>query len=390
MPTNIANIIAGPALIQFRGASIYSKGDIILNTSLETFTIEVDRYREVDERLKQTTIGLRFTPAGEWENLGVLYPYASTLLGDFITPVRTVASVDATANTITLDRSLPVGSAVRLSSDTTLPAGTDASTLYYLGGGTLNAYTLHSTYALAIAGTSPVDITDVGTGTHKVAGQEPLVIHSFDGRKLTFHNAAIVQMPGINGSAVETLLEEVGFECFPKVNTAWSTANSWYTETAAALTDTTFDPAAIITQPYTMAWGSSPWASFATKAGVKVGFALQLEAVETDADGILTRKLAGLKVTARAQPMGISTAQLLSALAIQGATAVRGRSLSGSDLNISATGVYVRLYGAALKGGPQQFSSKLDRIGELEWVATRTFSAGAPNDLFFVGTAAPA
>ncbi len=390
MSSNITQIIGGPALVQFRGKSFYSKGDIILDTSLDTFAIEVDRFRKVDERVANSRIGLKFTPAGEWENLDVLFPYASTLLGDLITPVRTIASVDATANTITLDRALPVGSAVRLQSDTTLPAGTDATTLYYLGGGTLLAYTLHATYALAIAGTSPLDITDAGTGTHKAAVQEPLVIHTFDGRKLTFHNAALVQMPSITGSAVQTLLGEVAFECFPKVNTSWATANSIYTEAAAALTDTTFDPAAIITQPYTVAWGSSPWDALATKNGVQVSFTLALEAVETDSDGILTRRLAGIEVTAKLQPIGITLAQLLSKLKLQDTGAIRGRSLSGSDLNISATGVYVRLYGAALIGGPQQFSSRLDRIGELEFRATRTFSTGTPNDLFFVGTAAPA
>jgi len=189
---------------------------------------------------------------------------------------------------------------------------------------------------------------------------------------------------------VQTLLGEVAFECFPKVNTSWVTANSFYTEAAAALTDTSFDPAAIITQPYTVAWGSSPWDALATKNGVQVSFALALEAVETDTDGLLTRRLAGLEVTAKAQPIGITVAQLLSKLTIQDTGAVRGRSLSGSNLNISATGVYIRLYGAALLGGPQQFSSRLDRIGELEWRATRTFSTGTPNDLFYVGTAAPA
>jgi len=308
MPVNVTNIIAGPALVKFDGATFYSKGDIKLTAEHETFDIEVDRFRKVDERAKNEMLKISFTPAGEWESLAVLFPYAGTLLG----------------STITEDPNLP------------------------------------------------------------------LEIHTFAGKKLTFHNAAVTKMPNIKGSAIETLLGEVEFEAFLKNNTAWSAANSRFTIADAALVDATFDPAAILTQAYTVGWGAvSPWDAMSTKKGVDIDFNLALEPIETDADGIVSRRLSGLEVSVKAQPMGISEADMLNKLLFQGAGAVRGRSLSGDDLNVSATGVYIRVYGAALKGGPQSFSSKEDRIGELEWLATRTFAAGVPNPLFFVGTAAP-
>jgi hypothetical protein len=106
-------------------------------------------------------------------------------------------------------------------------------------------------------------------------------------------------------------------------------------------------------------------------------------------DGVLTRRLSGITVTARAVPMGLSESDIMTKLLLQGAGAARGRSLSGANLEISATGFWVRLYGAALRGGPQLFGTKSDRIGELTWVATRTFATGVPNPLFFVGTANP-
>lgn len=309
MPINVTTIIAGPALVKFDGATFYSKGDIKLTTEHETFDVEVDRFRKVDVRSKEETIKIAFTPAGEWESLAVLYPYAATLLG----------------STITSDPN------------------------------------------------------------------KALDIHTFAGKKLTFHNAALTKMPNIKGSAVETLLGEVEFEAFVKNNTAWSAANSRYTIATEALVDASFDPANILTQAYTVGWGAvAPWDAMSTKKGVDVDFSLALEPIETDADGIVSRRLSGLEVSVKCQPMGITEADMLNKLLFQGAGAVRGRSLSGDDLNVSAAGVYVRVYGAALKGGPQSFSSKEDRIGELEWMATRTFVAGAPNPLFFVGTEAPA
>jgi hypothetical protein len=46
----------------------------------------------------------------------------------------------------------------------------------------------------------------------------------------------------------------------------------------------------------------------------------------------------------------------------------------------------VTIYGAALKNGPQSYGSGTDRLGQLDWAATRTFTAGAPNPLFALGT----
>ena len=72
--------------------------------------------------------------------------------------------------------------------------------------------------------------------------------------------------------------------------------------------------------------------------------------------------------------------------------AARGRSLAtyGNNLNLSAVAgnLGVKLFNAALRGGPEMFSSKLDRVGELTWVATRTYNAGVPQPLFYVGAQA--
>jgi hypothetical protein len=393
MSQKVAFIIGGPALVQYRGASFYSQGDISVQALLETFPVVVDRFQEVDQRVREQPIKIQFTPAGEWENLAVLYPYASTILGELITPVRTFGTVTAAADTIQIvAHGLPAGSAIRPSSSGTLPAGLTALALYYVNVVDADTIKLYDTYAHAIAGgaTGLVDITGTGSGTHKLVVNEPLTIHPFDGQeKIVFHNAAVTAMPNTGVSTTKTLLGQVEFEAFLKEGANWSDANSRFTISNASLTDTTFDPASILTQAATMAWGSAPWDSFSTKNGVVVSYALTLEPIMTDTDGILTRRFAGLTVQAKAQPMGLSAADLTTKMLLQDTGAKRGRSLSGSDLNISATNFYTRLYGAALVGGPLGYGSKTDRIGELTWQATRTFSSGVPNPLFFVGTSAP-
>ena len=109
--------------------------------------------------------------------------------------------------------------------------------------------------------------------------------------------------------------------------------------------------------------------------------------MEDDASGVLTRRISSLTATAKAQPMGPDLAALMTALLLQGAGATRGRSLAGTDLDLAGTGVFVRLYDAALTGGPAQWATKADRIGELTWQATR--KGGAADPLFLLATASP-
>jgi hypothetical protein len=393
MPTDITKIIGGPALVMFGGASFYSKGNIVLESAIDTFDINVDRYRKVDERAQEMPLRVRFTPAGEWEALSVLYPYPNAVLGELITPTRKLSALETVQSTFVAAAGVANGSRVFVSTTGVLPAGWSASIGYFLGkqASPANTYSLYDTRANALvgAGTGKATITDVGTGTVSLIVQEQLVIHSFAGERYTFHNAAVTQMPNINASTIATLFDEVIFECFLKNNTAWSAVDARFTLDTSPLSDTSFDPAAIITQAYLLDWGAAPWAALSTKTGVQINFGLQLEAVMTDADGIVTRRLAGVEASAQATPMGISEADLMAALQMQGASAGRGKTLVKNDLTLTGTGVYIKLSGAALKGGPQNFSSAEDRIGQLNWVATRTFSGGVPNPLFFVGIAAP-
>ena len=77
-------------------------------------------------------------------------------------------TVDAGSDVVTTGTTigLSTGDQVNLTTDGTLPAGTAASTNYYVNVATGVTFTLHTTLSDANAGTSPVNITDTGTGTH--------------------------------------------------------------------------------------------------------------------------------------------------------------------------------------------------------------------------------
>src|SRR4051812_43920324 len=155
MSSNLDKIIGGPALVKYRGASFYSQGDILLQTQLSTFDIVVDRYAKVDERVADQPIRVSFTPAGEWENLGVLWPYANTLLGDYITPVNQIATVDAAGNFVTIyGGAVGEGQAVFLtvSDGGTAPGGLATGVLYFLRQASPGEYSFYDTLEHAQAG----------------------------------------------------------------------------------------------------------------------------------------------------------------------------------------------------------------------------------------------
>lgn len=390
MSTNLATIIGGPCLVQYKGETFRSKGDVSVNLSLETFDIVTDLYGAVDKRVSGQPVTVSFAPEGRFASLAVLFPYLAAAIGSLITPRHLCGAVVAADDTIAVaDTDLPAGTPVSFGVIGTMPAGITAATLYYLSADAAGLRTVHASSAAAIAGTGKIDLTDAGTGTLSFIEQWPLVIVGNDGTRATFHNAAVSKMPTLSLKSTETLWGDVEFECFPKNGVAWVTANSLYTIDAASFSDSGFDPADIITQPYSGAWGSSPWDAFFTKAGWVIDNTLSLEAIEDDASGVISRRIASIGFTAKAQPEGPDLAAMLAALTLQGAGSVRGRSLSGENLDITGTGVFVRLYAAALTGGPAQWSSKNDRIGELTWAANRTFTGGAANPLLFIGASSP-
>jgi hypothetical protein len=319
MPAQRSSILRGPAIVTFDSQKFYTKGDIKVNINLDTFEVDSSAYGKLDERTTQRKAEVSFTPVGEWEATTTLFPYRTMNIG-----------------------------------------------------------------------------TSIFTGTDK-----PLVIHTLDGKTLTFKAAAVTKCPDIIFSATKTRFGEVTFTCIGSDNTAWTVTDSLLAIASSAFSDTTLDPANIKTEPIFGQWGTtSPWGGalagdgFHTAEGFVISHDLSFQNLDIDSEGMIDMMLAKISLRAKAKPIGatitgafvaVTETDVITALKIQGAGNLRGKSLAGSDLVIKLAAdnsVLFRLKGAALHDGDYEFGHAALRLGELEWVATRTLSAGVVQPLF--------
>lgn len=235
-------------------------------------------------------------------------------------------------------------------------------------------------YATSALGSSVFGATD-----------SALVVHTLAGKQWTFHNAAVTTMPSIRASVKQTLLGAVTFTALLKKDTAASAADAYFTVASVAYPgDTGWDACDIKTLAYTSAWGSSPWDDFDTEDGWEIGFDLQLRDEEVDGSGVIDKTFQDLTVTASATPIGPTPEEVATAMDIQGAALGACQANGGVDLNVYATGVYVRVYSAQLDDTDLGHGTDRKTVGKCDWMARRTVTAGALDPLFYVGTAAPA
>lgn len=96
------DVVRGPARIIYRSAVFFSKGDITLDVSKETFVITSSVHGKTDERVESRKLTVSFTPVGEWEALPVLWPYGAFLLGQSVFDPTMYPSTPNTGNDFTL------------------------------------------------------------------------------------------------------------------------------------------------------------------------------------------------------------------------------------------------------------------------------------------------
>lgn len=312
MAISRTSILRGPAKVTYNSATFLTKGDITVDIIDETFDIVTSIHGLASKRRANRRAEIKFTPAGEWENLAVLWPYASTLPG-----------------------------------------------------------------------------ASIFTGT-----DIPLNINSLvDGKQLQFTAAAVTTMPVITCSAVNTLIGEVTFTALGKNNTDWTAPNSFATVSTSAYADATFSESAILTKPFSLAWGSAAgFTAFQTLDGVKVDFDLKLNPLEVDNDGIVDYIFESLMVSATCKPVtasGLTMENLLTASVLDGvASAARGESLAtrvnSADLVITGAGAapVITLKQAAITKSQMRFGAQSARIGDVVFSAQRTFNSGVPGVLF--------
>jgi hypothetical protein len=77
-----SSIKTGPAIVGYNGAKIYFRDGIIITETVETFDIAVDNWGpKTDQRVKDRFATVSGTPAGEWRDLAVLWPWLNAPVG---------------------------------------------------------------------------------------------------------------------------------------------------------------------------------------------------------------------------------------------------------------------------------------------------------------------
>lgn len=221
------------------------------------------------------------------------------------------------------------------------------------------------------------------------AHDNPLVILTSVGKKITLYAAAITQMPTLTLAASKTALGRMTFTALRKNATDSTDPLSLYqVETWAWNDPGTFDRSKVRTGPYLGDWAEAgPWHDFESLDGWQVEFDLALTPIETDSAGLIDMILAGLAVTARCRPLpmlgGVGEQELLASLPLQGVNAATSASLSGlsstHDLvirhGVTPHQFALTLSQAALKEGGLRFGRDDFRNDLCAWVATRAGTA---------------
>jgi hypothetical protein len=225
---------------------------------------------------------------------------------------------------------------------------------------------------------------------HRIFGTPdvPLVINSFDGELFTLHSAAITKMPDIILGPQDNLFGSCTFTALVKDATEPEAANSFYTIAAAAYSDATFNPNAIIKQRYAAAWsGKTGFTAFQAKDRWVIQCEMAVQPITVQG---YTREMAieSMKFMAKCIPVGPTSAEIDAALAMQGAGATEGSrlSLGAADLTITGTGVSVTLKNACLREAGYVFGGVALRNGELGWETTIGFATGVPVSQLILGT----
>lgn len=201
------------------------------------------------------------------------------------------------------------------------------------------------------------------------------------GLQLVLSAAAITGMPAIDISATKTSIGQVTITGILANNKEWAAAAARYTaSTISAPTLSAIDVSTIPTSPAYVAW-DDVFEDIATAEGVHVEFDMQTQNEETDEDGLVDITMVSVAASASFEPVcALGPDDLLDEIGLQGSGVLRGTSLSGHDLTISARdagGLRVEIPDARLASLPMAYGPSSRRIGQLTFQGFRTSSAAA-------------
>lgn len=208
-----------------------------------------------------------------------------------------------------------------------------------------------------------------------------LLVHSLAGRKVEFLNAILTGAPQLRLSPVATAFGQAQFTALTALGKAPGEANSFYKVTDAAYNLNYPDPTGLTGVTYTATYGALSIPD--TESGWTVDVEIDAQPASTDSVGTLDYTLGGVTVRAKCTPIGLTETQILAALPTG---AARGASLRGSsDLVITGVGgLTVTLKNATLVTGPLAWGNTTLRVGEIGFVAHRSFASNVAGALYSV------
>jgi hypothetical protein len=244
-------------------------------------------------------------------------------------------------------------------------------------------------YANATMGAGIFTDTDI---TAQIHGNDTTGNYSLD----TYTSVALEKMPEMYFHPEKTLLGPCTWLAIRGSGDDWSATSSLVAQadTGGTFVDSGFTTAGLVTQNYTVTWG--------TVAGFSVtdfydGLTFQPAVTFVDDEparyGLYNKRIKTVGGILRGIPLIGTTARqsILAALYAQGTGAARGgsRAANGATLTITGTDTNTPLilYGAALMDQKQAWGIENLRQGEVAWMCTPTLTAGVRGPYFAVGAA---
>lgn len=393
----------GPAMITHRGGVFFTREDLVIDFSKETKEIPSSAFGKLDEVNLGVKATAKFRPVGEFEHLGVLWPYGITpigrsIYGDADYPLLVQPLDDDQQQTtfkaaavskmpdlfFTATDTLIQDAEFQMVGENNTPVD-DVERLFSQEANTIDLGALpYDPDALIIQAYNNSWLSD-GTYHPSYSADDTTSAIAFDA------DAAAVQVALRTIAALSAVTVTGNYlDGFTVTNGSAITAGN-FTSTYSGLPGGTSLRADQVSANVVLL-RLFPWAKFQAREGIKVAFSLTLTEDTSDAIGHYDTVFSGLSVVATGLPQGVTDVAALAAAAVQGPGSVRGTKLStgGHNLDIYGDDVFFRLYKANIRKSGAVFGATKQRVADLEWVAARSIGGGGVlNPLFYIGAAAP-
>lgn len=400
-------ICRGGAFVTFGGATFFSKTDIVFDWGITTERVKSDVYGEMQPFRTKVAPSLKLTLIGDIANLSVLYPFAAKLVGSSIfssgSNVLTITPTDTTQKVvkfyqgaISKEPSLTLGPTTQALGEVTFrfrPAtglpltntaawfeednntwdGTGFDVADILIQSYAGSWLSTGTYTLTYGANTTASLlynashSDVSTALNAIAS-----ITSAGGVTVLgdYQNGFVVTF---SSNGVRTNISGT-FTGMPGGTSLKQVIGTAGTSGAAQVVTLTLEP----------------WAIFSSEDTMKIEPTAVINEAPSNQIGFYDLIFGGSSAKVTFLPLGVTQSQLLAAANAQGANAGLGlnTALSAHNLDISAAGLFVRVYGVTLTKSGLIWSNKNQRVPALQWESGISISAGI-GAKYYVGTSAP-